>query len=145
MHIEIALSPSSSGPQSQISRTHIHNGLVFLRSSSEYWDSMRCTLRMFEVIVVRTGLSLRGLDHFSFDLTSMNPFAQEQMEMSKDHVSTDSRNATSYNEPDGAQAVADSNTSVWIDFTSYLGPSMANEDFSYETIMRSEDAEWVNE
>jgi hypothetical protein len=74
MHIETALSPTVGGNEKLIARTHIHSGLSYLRDTCEYWTSMKWTLRMFEVIVARTALSLTITDAPEFDVRSMNPF-----------------------------------------------------------------------
>jgi len=85
MHVEIALSPFSTSSQRLTARTHIHNGLAYLRATSEYWDTSRWTLRMFEVIVARTALSLEVPEKADFDVTSMNPFMHGEAENHQDN------------------------------------------------------------
>lgn len=74
MHIETALSPTLSTNQKCIIRTRIHTGLSFMRETCEYWCSLKWTLRMFEVVVSRMGLSLTVADDLVPDLNSINPF-----------------------------------------------------------------------
>ena len=58
MHLESALSPGSTDTQRQLSRTSIHGGLAYLRACLPYWDSVRWSLRMLDVIVSKSRLSL---------------------------------------------------------------------------------------
>jgi hypothetical protein len=101
---------------------------------------------MFEVIVARMGLSIRGLDQFDFDLASMNPFAQKEVQILGEQIGNDSMNVSGYNAVNGEQPVADANNSARNDFPSYPGAYTGEGGRSYETMMRGEDPErWFNE
>ena len=86
MHIETALNLSSTSQKKQASQMQIHQGLAYLRASSEHWESARCTLRMLEVIVDKTGLTLGGLNHHEFDLSSMSPFTPKENRVSDERL-----------------------------------------------------------
>ncbi|RFU27849.1 hypothetical protein B7463_g8504, partial [Scytalidium lignicola] len=136
MHIEIALSTSSTIPQRRANRTHIYNGLSYLRASSEYWDSIRGNLRMFEVIVAGTGLSLGGPDLCDLDLTSMNPFmridSSKRASYVNDHVTDSFR-------------IPDALNSAWSGFQSRAAFDVAEVDFSYEPLLAEDPEKWLNE
>jgi hypothetical protein len=145
MHIEIALSPSFASPQRRASRTHIHNGLAYLRASSEHWQRVQWTLRMFEVVVARTGLSLGGPDHSDFDVTSMSPFAQTRSNMS-DERNDSSKTSSDYNIVTGVDPIPEAPNSAWSGLPSDTWSDVANADLLCEPMMIDEDPEkWLNE
>lgn len=80
MYIEAALDPDTTDDKKLSIKTQIHAGLASLKEGSEHWSSIKWTLRMFEAIVTRTGLSLtqQGTEQTSesqLNITSMIPFA----------------------------------------------------------------------
>ena len=75
MHIETALDPSISSNEKLMARVNLHSGLSYLRETAEYWRGIQWPLRMFEVIVARTSLTLESQAAGpEFDVRSMNPF-----------------------------------------------------------------------
>src|SRR5258706_1894120 len=74
LHIEIDLHRSTTAHERHIARTRIHNELAYLRSLPSSWSPVKWTLRMFEVIVSRTGLSLATAEESDFNVRSDNPF-----------------------------------------------------------------------
>ena len=77
MHIECALSPCSTSAQRQLSQTSIHSGLAYLRASLQHWDSVRWSLRMFDVIVSNSRLSLTAAEHHEMDLPSVRSYPRD--------------------------------------------------------------------
>ena len=80
MYIESALGAATTEDKKLSIKTQIHAGLSSLKEGSEHWSSIKWTLRMFEAIVTRTGLSLtqQGPEQTSqsqLNITSMIPFA----------------------------------------------------------------------
>jgi hypothetical protein len=145
MHIEIALSPSFASPQGRANRTHIHNGLAYLRASSEHWQRIRWTLRMFEVVVARTGLLLSGPDHCDFDVTSMSPFVQKRSSMS-DEGNDGSKTSSDHNIVTGVNLIPEAPNSAWSGFPSDTWSDVANADLSCEPMMLGENPEkWLND
>ncbi|KAH8690552.1 hypothetical protein BGW36DRAFT_465466 [Talaromyces proteolyticus] len=78
MHIECALSAYSSDTQRQWSQTSIHSGLAYLRASLQNWDSVRWSLRMLDVIVSRSRLSLAAPEHRKKDLPPVRSCRREE-------------------------------------------------------------------
>lgn len=81
MYIEAALDPNTTDDKRFMIKAQIHAGLVSLKEGSEHWSSIRWTVRMFEAIVARTGLSLTQLvtdqtSQSQLNITSMIPFAE---------------------------------------------------------------------
>jgi hypothetical protein len=143
MHIEIALSPSFASPQGRANRTHIHNGLAYLRASSEHWQRIPWTLRMFEVVVARTGLLLSGPDHCDFDVTSMSPFSQKRSSMS-DEGNDSTKTIDDHNIVSGVNLIPEA--PPWSGFRHDTWSDVANADLSCESMMLGEDAEkWLND
>jgi len=58
LHIEIALNHNTTPEDRLSTQGRIHNELKYLRNLSEFWSSFKWALRLFEVIVSRTGLAL---------------------------------------------------------------------------------------
>jgi hypothetical protein len=74
LHVENVLQKSTSAHERQMARTRIHSELSYLRSLPSSWIAIKWTLRMFEVVVSRTGLSLEVAKESDFNLRSENPF-----------------------------------------------------------------------
>ena len=146
LHIETALNISSAGTNRQASQLHIHNGLAYLRASSEHWESARCTLRMLEEIVHKTGLVLSGMDQRKFDLSSMSPFTErlnESWDCAVDTrckmTSTDGIVLENHFPP---SHLGNARTR----FHSPAGPQVIDAEHSHGTTLADEDAErWLNE
>lgn len=66
MHVEIALNSSRMGHMPRADQSLIRKGLAFLRAGSEYWHSIKWTLRMFDAIISKSGLILA-------EMGAMNP------------------------------------------------------------------------
>ncbi|KAH8812472.1 hypothetical protein F5884DRAFT_855768 [Xylogone sp. PMI_703] len=134
MHIEIALSATSTMPQRRTNLTHIYNGIDYLRASSKYWDSIRGNLRMFEAIMAETGLSLSGPEHFDFDLASMNPFRRINSSKGASHVSN--RGTDPFQIPDTP------NPAVFQPRTAF---GISGGDLLYEPMLVEDSERWLNE
>ncbi|KIV92256.1 hypothetical protein PV10_06713 [Exophiala mesophila] len=85
MYIESALDAATTEDKKLSIKTQIHAGLASLKEGSEHWSSIKWTLRMFEAIVARTGLSLtqQGPEQTSqsqLNITSMIPLAPANYE-----------------------------------------------------------------
>lgn len=76
MHIETALNASTTPHQRMLARIHIHNGLTCLKGSNTSWEWLNWMIRMFEVIISKTNLTLDATDNSSFDPDSANPFPE---------------------------------------------------------------------
>lgn len=74
LHIETALKSSLIDRAGLVSRTRIDTVMKFLRSFYPSWSNLKWTLRLFEVVVSRTGLSLTSTDGPSYDAKLSNPF-----------------------------------------------------------------------
>lgn len=142
MHIETALKISSPSLKRQSSQIHIHKGLAYLRASSEYWNSVRCTLRMLEEIVKKTGLTLGDMDHQIFDLASMSPFTQKPNQTSEGTVDSGGNMAGTYGGVTGDRSFSSHPGHAR---TSFPSPARSAE-FTYETMAVDEDPEtWLND
>jgi hypothetical protein len=68
------LKPALLDGASLIARTRIDNVMKFLRSFHQSWSNLKWTLRLFEVLVSRTGLSLNSSEGPVHDAKAINPF-----------------------------------------------------------------------
>lgn len=141
MHIETALAKSSTTAQRQDSQIYIHKGLAYLRASSENWNSVQGTLHMLEEIVIKTGLTLGGLDHHKSDLSSVNPFAQNQNKALYGRTDSGSRLVGPYGVFAGDLAFSNGAGLAWTSFPSPARPPMAYADVTHGTMLADEDPE----
>lgn len=76
MRIEIALDPEVNASQKLALNAQIPIELEHLRESCEFWSSLKWTLKMFEVVLARTGLLLtpEGVDEHGPDF-GIDPFS----------------------------------------------------------------------
>jgi len=89
LHIEVALEPAANRTQRLMAWAHIHAGLSYLRNIGENWPSIKWTLRVFEWIVARAGLSVADDLVEGFRTTAINP--------SNNHDSSTSNNISNNN------------------------------------------------
>jgi hypothetical protein len=77
MRIEMALTSKLDASQRLAAKMQIHAELEHLRESCEFWNSLKWSVRMFEVVLSRTGLLLitTGIGGPDFDISSMDPFS----------------------------------------------------------------------
>ena len=139
MHIETALAKSSTTPRRQDSQIHIHKGLAYLRASSEHWTSVQGTLHMLEEIVSKTCLTLGGLDHCKFDLSSENPFTLNQNKALDGRTDRGGRLVGPYEVFAGDCAFSNDTALAWTSFPSPPRPPMAYADATYGTGVADED------
>ena len=146
MHIETALKLSSPSLKRQSSQIHIHKGLAYLRASSEYWDSVRCTLRMLEEIVKKTGLTLGGMDHQIFDLNSMSPFTQKANGTSERATESGDQMTGASGSVIGSRSFSSHMGHAGISLTPPIRSQVANAEYTFETKVMDEDPEtWLND
>ncbi|KIW25997.1 uncharacterized protein PV07_09129 [Cladophialophora immunda] len=119
MHIENALHTATSPQDKLAARLRIHKNLTCLRSNSEPWTWLEFMIRMLEVIIRRTGLSLDSVENADFDIASMNPFP-ERVERHESEQRPDPRERDSSARPEG-NADADGLTVDGIDLDMFDG------------------------
>jgi hypothetical protein len=119
MRIENALDPAIAACKKQAVRTQIYAELQHLRDSCEHWSSLKWTVRMFEVVINRTDLSLFTTradpsNECDFDVASMNSFSNAE----DNDLQAENRRINVYN-PVVQSNVAD--TAHTESFDDYLG------------------------
>lgn len=131
MHIECALSPCSNDSQRHLSQTSIHSGLAYLRASLQHWDSVRWSLRMFDVIVSKSRLSLAAPEHYRMDLPSVRSCPRETSTPVNRTIDAESSN-TVEQEPTDATLVPKETDPAWTSLPMNSTFSVTDPGFPFE-------------
>ncbi len=133
MHVECALSPCSTDSQRHLSQTSIHSGLAYLRASLQHWDSVRWSLRMFDVIVSKSRLSLTAPEHHRIDLPSVRSCPRETT--TPVNRTTDAEGSSTIGqEPTDATLVPEDTDPAWTSLPTNSTFSVTDPGFSFEAI-----------
>jgi hypothetical protein len=101
---------------------------------------------MLEDIVSKTGLTLGGLDHHKFDLSSMSPFTHKENRISDGRTGSGDEMAGAYSVVTGDRSFSNDPGHAWTSFPSPARSHVANVDLTYETMVIDEESErWLNE
>lgn len=76
MHIECLFNRNSTESQRRMSQASIQSGLDYLRASLQHWESLRWSLRMFDVVVSKLKI-LSGSDLPARDSSAGSMLRQE--------------------------------------------------------------------
>ncbi|EXJ66291.1 uncharacterized protein A1O5_10443 [Cladophialophora psammophila CBS 110553] len=96
MHVETALKTFANSHQRLAAQARIHTSLLFLAAGGESWPHARRMLKVFEVILARTNLSLDGAEKANAVPKPTHPFRQADNEKQAE-VSGSSNNANDPN------------------------------------------------